>query len=201
MNTEKEEVVKNINNKLFIIEDFLFPETCDFLIKQFSKELKNIGKPGIFGGPGGDENKNAHLTSSLNKISEKGEDLEYNVGIDFFTSICTNIEKTASLVFKKDLVLRSYFYSHMKSKGKNSLHTDNYSEDYANDFSAILYLSDSYEGGFINFPKLETKLRPKPGTLLTFIGDSEMEHEVQEVIDGNRVNIICFLNERGKNEN
>ncbi len=193
--------MKTVGDKLFILEDFLFPETCEFLIKEFSKDLKNIGKPGIFGGPGGDENKNANTTSSLNKISGKTDDPEYNVAIDFFTSICTNIEKTASLVFKKDLVLRSYFYSHMKTGGKNSLHTDNYSEDYANDFSAILYLSDSYNGGLINFPKLETKLRPKPGTLLTFIGNEELEHEVQEVIDGDRVNIICFLNERISNEN
>jgi hypothetical protein len=201
MNTEKGEVVKSINNKLFIIEDFLFPETCELLIKEFSKDLKNIGKPGIFGGPGGDENKDARLTSSLNKISKKTDDSEYNVAIDLFTSICTNIEKTASIIFKKDLVLRSYFYSHMKEGGKNSLHTDNYSEDYAEDFSAILYLSDSYQGGLISFPKLETKLRPKPGTLLTFIGNEELEHEVEEVSAGDRVNIICFLNERRNHEN
>jgi hypothetical protein len=193
--------MKNIDGKLFILEDFIFPETCEFLIKEFSKDLKNIGKPGIFGGPGGDEKQKASLTSSLNKISNKTEDAEYNIAIDFFTSICTNIEKTASIIFKKDLVLRSYFYSHMKEGGKNSLHTDNYSEDYANDYSSILYLSDSYEGGLINFPKIQTSLRPKPGTLLAFVGNEELEHEVQEVSGGNRVNIICFLNEREKNEN
>jgi hypothetical protein len=84
----------------------------------------------------------------------------------------------------------------MTEGGKNSLHVDNYSEDYSQDYSAILYLSDSYEGGLIHFPKLETSLRPEPGTMLTFIGNEDLEHEVQEVISGNRVNIICFLNER-----
>ena len=195
------QLVKDIDGKLFIVEDFIFPETCEFLIKEFSKHLENIGKPGILGGPGGSANSKAHLTSSLNKISDKTTDSDYNVGIDFFTSICTNIEKTVSLIFKKNLVLKSYFYSHMQEGGLNPLHMDNYSEEYANDYSAILYLSDSYEGGLISFPQLEVKLRPKPGTLLTFIGTQELEHEVEEVSGGNRVNIILFLNERRDNEN
>jgi hypothetical protein len=188
--------VKDIDNKLFILEEFIFPETCQLLIDGFSKNLKNIGKPGIAGGPGGDEKRDAWKTSGLHKISGKTENPSENISIDLFTSICTNIEKTVSSVFKKDLVLRSYFYSHMTEGGKNSLHVDNYSEDYSQDYSAILYLSDSYEGGLIHFPKLETSLRPEPGTMLTFIGNEDLEHEVQEVISGNRVNIICFLNER-----
>jgi hypothetical protein len=201
MNTEKEEVVKSIDNKLFIVEDFLFPETCEFLIKEFSTNLKNSKRPGIFGGPSGDENTKARSTSSLNKISKEMKGIEYNVAVDLLTSVCTNIEKTVSIIFKKNLALRSYSYSHMKKGGKNRLHKDNNSEEYSEDFSAILYLSDSYEGGLINFNKIDTKLKPKPGTLLTFIGNQELEHEVEEVSDGNRINIICFLNERKSYEN
>ena len=190
------QLVKDIDGKLFIVEDFIFPETCEFIIKEFSKDLKNSKRPGIFGGPSGDENTKASLISSLNKISKKIDDTEYNVAVDLLTSICTNIEKTVSIIFKKNLALRSYSYSHMKAGGKNRLHKDNNSEEYSEDFSAILYLSESYEGGLINFNKLETKLKPKPGTLLTFVGNQELEHEVEEVSDGNRINIICFLNER-----
>lgn len=198
------QLVKDIDGKLFIVENFIFPETCEFIIKEFSKNLENlenIGKPGIFGGPGGSANSKAHLTSSLNKIKDRTDDLDYNVGIDFFTSICTNIEKTASLIFKKNLVLKSFFYSHMKEGGSNSLHLDNYSEEYANDYSGLLYLSDSYEGGLISFPQLEIKLKPAPGTFLTFVGTQELEHEVEVVSGGNRVNIILFLTERKNNEN
>ena len=194
-------LVKDIDGKLFTIEDFIFPETCEFLIKEFSKylqNLENIGKPGIFGGPGGSEKKKVHLTSSLNKVSSKTTDADYNIGIDLFTSICTNIEKTVSLIFKKNLVLKSYFYSHMKEGGLNSLHMDNYSEEYENDYSALLYLSDSYEGGLLSFPQLEVKLKPAPGTLLTFVGTQELEHEVEVVSGGNRVNIILFLTEKGE---
>lgn len=195
------EIVKDIDGKLFIVENFIFPETCEFIIKEFSKRLENlenIGKPGILGGPGGSTKSKAHLTSSLNKIKDRTTDLDYNVGIDFFTSICTNIEKTASLIFKKNLVLKSYFYSHMQKGGLNSLHIDNYSEEYEKDYSALLYLSDSYEGGLINFPQLKVKLKPKPGTFVTFIGTKELEHEVEEVSSGDRVNIILFLREKGE---
>ena len=63
MNTEKNKIFKNINNKLFILEDFLFPETCNFLIKEFSKDLKDSRRFEVFSGPNGDENKNRKVIS------------------------------------------------------------------------------------------------------------------------------------------
>lgn len=193
--------MKNIDNKIFILEDFIFPETCEFLVDIFSKKLENTERFGIGGGPSRDERDEASKTSALHKIQDKSEDKLHNVGIDLFTSICTNIEKTMSSFYKKDLVLKSYFYSHMTEGSKNGLHFDNYSEDYANDYSVLLYLSNSYEGGLLSFPQLEVKLKPEPGTLVTFIGIKELEHEVEEVSSGNRVNLIVFLVERKDNEN
>jgi hypothetical protein len=202
--------VKQLTEKLFVVEDFIFSDTCDFLIDEFSKDLKSVGSPGIFRGPVGDTNKsinnktinkNANTISGMNKILNKSKNSHENIAIDLFTSICTNIEKTLSQIFKKDLALKSYFYSHMKTGGVNSLHVDNYFEDQSDDFSAILYLSDSYEGGEINFPQIGIELKPKPGTLLAFVGNKELEHEVKYVDSGDRVNIILFLNERRKHEN
>lgn len=202
--------MKNIKEKLFIVDDFIFSDTCAFLISEFSKDLKSIGSPGIFRGPVGDINKsidnktinkNASAVSGINKILSKGETYYENIAIDLFTSICTNIEKALSEIFKKDLVLKSYFYSHMKTGAANSLHVDNYLEDQSEDFSAILYLSDSYKGGEISFPQIDLELKPNAGTLLAFVGNKELEHEVKHVDSGDRVNIICFLNERRKNEN
>ena len=202
--------MENINDKLFIVKDFIFPETCKFLVEQFSKELKDTGQTGIFRGPVGHDNhlskaeginKNASSVSGINKISEKTNSPDNNIAIDIFTSVCTNIEKTVSEIFKRNLLLKSYFYSHMKPGGLNRLHRDNYSEDQSDDFSAILYLSDNYEGGSINFPKMGIDFKPSAGTLLAFIGNEELEHQVKEVVSGDRVNIICFLSERRKNEN
>lgn len=202
--------MENVKDKLFIVYDFIFPETCKFLVDQFSKELKDTGQTGIFRGPVGHENylskaeninKSASSVSGINKISEKTNIHDYNIAIDIFTSACTNIEKTVSQIFNKPLLLKSYFYSHMKSGGLNGLHRDNYLQDQSDDFSAILYLSDNYEGGSINFPKIGIDFKPSAGTLLAFIGNEELEHQVKEVISGDRVNIICFLSERKKNEN
>lgn len=202
--------MKQLGKNLFMVEEFIFSDTCSFLINEFSKDIKSIGSPGIFRGPVGDINastnnseinKNASLVSGMNKILDKSKDSDRNIAIDLFTSICTNIEKNLSYIFKKDLVLKSYFYSHMKAGGANSLHMDNYLEDQSEDFSAILYLSNGYSGGEISFPNVGLELKPEPGTLLAFIGNKELEHEVKEVTGGDRVNIICFLNERRKNEN
>jgi len=187
-----------IHEKIFSVEEFLFPETCEMLVSIFSNSVIESDIPGIYGGPGRGENDKASDISGLEKIKQKSPDERYNIGIDIFTGICSNIEKTSSILFKKDLVLKSYFYSHMKSGGKNPLHIDNHSEEYMGDHSVILYLNKSYTGGMLNFPKQGIKLKPEPGTLIAFIGTEDLEHEVEEVLDGDRVNIICFLTERNK---
>jgi hypothetical protein len=193
--------MKILKDKIFYIEDFLFLDTCNFLISNFSNNISESDKPGVYGGPGRGENDKAHKICGLEKIENVSNVLEKNIAIDLFTSICTNIEKSLSILFNKDLLLKSYFYSHMKEGGKNPLHVDNYSEEYEGDYSAILYLNDSYSGGKVYFPEKDLTLKPKPGTLVAFIGTEDLKHEVQEVTEGNRVNIICFLNERKSNEN
>ena len=187
-----------LKDGIFYIEDFLFQDTCDLLVSTFSRDnLKESERPGVFGGPGKGE-KTPFSVNGIRKIDKETKDKDINIGIDIFTSVLTNIEKTTSEIFNKDLKLKSYFYSHMKKGGKNDLHVDNHSKEYFNDYSAILYLTDSYSGGNINFPDQELNIKPKPGTLVTFIGTEELKHEVQEVIDGDRVNIICFLVEKEK---
>lgn len=193
--------MKVFDNKLFIIDNFIFPETCKFLIDVFSNDLQETSKKGVFVSVYSNKKFPAKLVSGLNKIDEEKNIPNYNIAIDLFTSICTNIEKTVSNIFSKKLYLRSYLYSHMKLGSYNSIHADNYSEEYIDDFSAILYLSDSYDGGFINFPKIGQRLKPSPGTLIAFIGNDEMIHEVEEITGGDRINIICFLNKGENNEN
>jgi hypothetical protein len=185
-----------LKDKIFYAKDFLFPETCELLVSAFSREnLRESDKLGIFGGPGKGEKQSFNI-SGIEKIIEKTNDKDINLAIDVFTGVLTNIEKTASNIFNKNLVLKSYFYSHMKKGGKNLLHVDNYSEKYSKDYSAILYLTNSYTGGNVVFPNQDLTIKPDPGTLVTFIGSEDVPHEVEEVIDGDRVNIICFLHEK-----
>lgn len=190
--------VQVLKNKIFCIKDFLFLETCDLLVSTFSGErLVESDKTGIFGSPGTARGEDVKFdVNGFEKISTKNNNKDINIGIDIFTGLLTNIEKTSSKLFNKNLVLKSYFYSHMKKGGKNSLHVDNYNEKYSKDYSVILYLTNSYSGGNLVFPEQNLTIKPEPGTLIAFIGTEDLKHEVQEVIDGDRVNIICFLNEK-----
>jgi len=192
--------IQVLKNKIFCIKDFLFLETCDLLVSTFSGErLVESDKTGIFGSPGTARGEDVKFdVNGFEKISTKNNNKDINIGIDIFTGLLTNIEKTSSKLFNKNLVLKSYFYSHMKKGGKNSLHVDNYNEKYSKDYSVILYLTNSYSGGNLVFPEQNLTIKPEPGTLIAFIGTEDLKHEVQEVIDGDRVNIICFLNEKGE---
>ena len=180
-----------IKDKVFIIEDFISKNTAKFLVDTFSKDLMETDRSGIYTSIGSGE-QSAHKLSVENKIKEY--DGENDIGIDIITGLCYIMEKTVSKIHGKDMKLKSIFYSHMKEGGHNPLHHDTYNEEYANDYSGLLYLTDTYEGGHLNFPEKEIKLKPSPGTFVTFFGTEDMEHEVQKVISGDRVNLICFFN-------
>lgn len=187
--------MKVVDNKIFIIDDFISENTANFIVDNFSKNLKPTQHSGVYGGIGSNDENTSKISGKNKVISYDGHS---DLAIDLITSIFPSIEKTVSEIFKKDIVLKSFFYSHMKSGGKNPLHHDNYDEEYKDDYSGILYLTDSYRGGAISFPNQNLTMHPKPGTFICFIGDKSLEHEVQEVIDGDRVNIICFFQERIK---
>ena len=46
--------------------------------------------------------------------------------------------------------------------------------------SVLLYLNDDYEGGEINFPWHELKVKPKANSFITFPSNSDYWHEVLE---------------------
>lgn len=185
-----------IDNKIFIIENFISDITANFIVDNFSKNLKPTHQDGVYVGIGSND-ENTSKVSGKNKIFEY--DRKSDIAIDLITGLSTSMEKTMSEIFKNKLVMKSFCYNYMKSGGKNPLHYDNYSEEYSNDYSGVLYLTDSYVGGGLSFPKQNILLHPKPGTFICFIGDESVEHEVQEVTDGDRVNIICFFEKETKN--
>ena len=183
-----------IQDKIFVIEDFISKETSKFLVESFSKNLQKTDRNGIYTSVGKGEGQACKI-SLENKIAEY--DGQNDMAIDLLTSLCSSMEKTMSKLYNKKMILKSIFYSHMKAGGENPLHSDTYKEDYANDCSGMLYLTDNYTGGDLNFPTKEIKLHPLPGTFVSFFGTEDMPHEVQKVTSGDRVNLICFFNESG----
>ena len=68
-------------------------------------------------------------------------------------------------------------------------------------YATILYINDDYVNGELFFNNLDISLRPKPGDLLFFPGDSKYEHGVRHVGDGPiRYVIVGFVKEKGHYE-
>ncbi len=75
---------------------------------------------------------------------------------------------------------------------------DGYEDGY---YSALLYLTDDYEGGEILFYENNSgsvedsqSYKPEAGTLIFFKGDKNYPHSVNDVISGERSNLILFYN-------
>jgi hypothetical protein len=62
-------------------------------------------------------------------------------------------------------------------------------------YSALLYLTDDYDGGEICFydGNDPTAYKPSAGTLVYFKGDENYPHSVNKVLGGERANIILFF--------
>ena len=60
------------------------------------------------------------------------------------------------------------------------------------DKSGLLYLNDDYEGGELVFPEQSLSIKAEAGSLIFFEGDYKKPHGVNEVISGNRYNLVTF---------
>lgn len=93
-----------------------------------------------------------------------------------------------------DFILPNHYrMSIWKLNHKLNPHRDtiNYDEEYTGDprstVNALLYVTDGYSGGNINFPELGMSIAPKAGSMVVF--DSGVLHGVDEVIDGERITL------------
>lgn len=199
-------------DRIFVIENFLSDETADFLVKSFSTNLtetpkwtndagdyaagssENFWKEGVFGGPAYTYSYRKSELSAINKVVPYNGDND--LAKDLLNGIAILQEKAVADIFKKNIYMKHVFYCHMVAGAQNALHHDNWLEDQVNDHSGLLYLTDDYEGGLLQFPEHGISLKPKKGTFICFIGDDTLPHEVTEVTSGNRVNLISFYSIR-----
>lgn len=56
-----------------------------------------------------------------------------------------------------------------------------------------LYVNNDYDGGSLYFPEYDIKISHKPGQLVFFPGTIEYIHGVDEVLNGNRWNMISHM--------
>lgn len=69
-------------------------------------------------------------------------------------------------------------------------------------YSALLYLTNDYDGGEICFydDNTPTAYKPDAGTLVYFKGDENYPHSVNKIISGERANIILFFDVKSEAE-
>lgn len=72
-------------------------------------------------------------------------------------------------------------------------HLDTQNAGYVN-YSSIIYLTDEYEGGEIEFPEQQIIYKPKAGDLILFPSKGVL-HEVFPVKSGNRSTIVGFYSD------
>jgi len=62
--------------------------------------------------------------------------------------------------------------------------------------SAILYLNDNYEGGFIEFPNFNIKIKPVTGMLMLFPSNFAYGHIAHPVVQGTKYALVTWLHDR-----
>lgn len=185
-------IIQEVLPGVFVIEDYISKDSCKFLIDSFSKDLHQTPMENMFAG----------ITAYDTDTCTYTEDSNLNVAIDFNKSIIISINTLLSNKFNINYKLKTYFFNCFTPGAKMGIHIDNDAlvsndiEDnqhrYKNNLSALLYLNDDYVGGELHFIHSEFDIKPRPGSLIFFEGDTEKPHKVREVLSGNRYNIVSF---------
>ena len=188
--------IQEIAKGIFLVEDYISIDTCNLLIKEFSKNLSETPRPNILGGISGSSVKQPDIAG------EYSEDALYNIAIDTHNGILFSINDLVSNKFKTPHQIKTYFFSSMLPGGFNDVHMDNhYFDDSGNiivkpkmafDKSGLLYLNDDYLGGELVFPEQGLSIKAKSGSLIFFEGDYKKPHGVNEVTSGTRYNLVTF---------
>lgn len=120
----------------------------------------------------------------------KGQDSHSKVMQAFFDcvaeySACNGLRFTDENIGQEWFLVREY-----NAGSKMSAHSDRYSyvkkdgQQVIPSLTAILYINDDYVGGEIDFIHDDVKIKPKSGSMVVF--PSDKQHEVLEILSGNR---------------
>jgi hypothetical protein len=132
-------------------------------------------------------------------ILHKGEELHSKIIKTFFDcvaeySLCNGLSFNDDNVGHDWLLVREY-----NAGSKMSAHSDAYSyvkKDGNNvkpSLTAILYINDDYVGGEIDFIHDDLCIKPKAGSMVIF--PSDKQHEVLEILNGNRYMTQTYIYE------
>ena len=186
-------------NRVHILENFISAEECQKLIKYFDKRS--------FPGP---DPKNYFVSLANEAVYfDMRDDNDFPTISDYVHNLLNRVGNIVSSTYNADIEIKSSNYVDMTKGSSLGLHTDmggvnhpidsdKINDDHDFEFSALVYLNDDFEGGFLNFPNEKVKLKAKPGTLVYFSGERDLPHEVTEILAGNRKNIASFCRRKSE---
>jgi len=176
----------------------------NFISEQLAKDINGYLRPKSTINPKGLISFQLHPL----KINEFQDDnsKKMHKTVEFIIESIKNEFNFLNLNLEIDRVL----YQVLQKGDELGWHTDAYGgvDGYENNyFSALLYLTNDYEGGEILFYNDSTgdknnsvSYKPNPGTLIYFKGDKNYPHSVNKVLSGERANIILFFKSNKKKE-
>ena len=181
------------NNKVHIVENFISAEECSKLSSYFDRrsfpgpdplvKFVSIANESVYFDMKNDKDFpdiNQHVHNILDRMQEILSDT-YGLPIEVSSSNYVNMSKGSSLPEHTDMGGSSDPINHTRIEDDDKF-----------EFSALVYLNDDFEGGYLNFPKEEFKVKTTPGTLVFFNGKEDLPHEVTKILAGNRKNIASF---------
>lgn len=197
----KQKEIKVLFDKIYMVENFIHPDTCKYIVDYCNRILGDTPHNEFI--KGGPANYGVSPINPIMNYSDANFWDPHNLMVDMLTSIGISMQELVSMVYGKNFVMQTLFYSAMLPGAENKLHFDNHylSEDNIvkakahnhDDRAALLYLNEEYDGGILNFPNQNWSIKPKPGTFIFFEGDNTLPHEVTKVTGGMRNNLISFL--------
>jgi hypothetical protein len=162
----------------------------EFISKDQSKNLHEFLRSKVEINPMG------VLSKMLYPFYQFNNDPDLNKYIEIY-SIVMDIQ--SQFGFSEDKIsINRVLYQVLREGEELGYHTDAYGgvDGYGViGYSALLYLTDDYEGGEILFydDNASTAYKPELGTLIYFKGDENYPHSVNKIINGERANIILFF--------
>ena len=166
-----------------------------FIPKEVAKDLNSFLRPLVTANPQGVLSKQLHvpwekeLDNSIYEIDK--------AAYAFLNQLIQSIKDEID-VPKDKISINRVLYQVLREGEGLGHHADGYGgvEGYGEiGQSALLYLTNDYDGGEILFydEDVTQSYKPDPGTLLHFRGDEHHHHSVNTVISGERANIILFF--------
>jgi predicted 2-oxoglutarate/Fe(II)-dependent dioxygenase YbiX len=68
--------------------------------------------------------------------------------------------------------------------------------DIGRSISAVVYLNDTYQGGHIEFPNFNVKLKPEKGMLILFPSNYAYRHIAHVVEEGTKYSLVTWIHDR-----